>query len=196
VVAEMFYTMLKNQAELPTLILYGSGRDVTRLSRIPPVRPLAHGDAIIHEVETRYAGYITQQRRPVFVGEISPEWRALHDVAVESFGLMFDRIRPGVTYGEIIRDFLNLVEKRGYKALAVPLHGRGLGEDLPLIHLQQPNAAIWQTPIQAGQVYILGPRVGTADGTRMLAWGDTIAVTESGARRLGKRGNEPIIADG
>jgi Xaa-Pro aminopeptidase len=196
VCAEMFSTMLRNQAELPTLILYGAGQSVNRLSRIPPVRPIARGDAIITEVEARFAGYIAQQRRPVFVGTISPEWQRLHDVSVEAFGRMFALIRPGVTYGEVIRAYTDLVAERGCKALAVPLHGRGLGEDLPLIHLQHPQPGVLETPILAGQVYILGPRVGSADGTRFLAWGDTIAVTDQGARRLGTLGNDPIIAGG
>ncbi len=51
-----------------------------------------------------------------------------------------------------------------------------------------------QTPIQAGQVFVLGPRFGPDDGSTIFAWGDPIVVTENGARRLGKRDSSPIIA--
>jgi hypothetical protein len=49
--------------------------------------------------------------------------------------------------------------------------------------------------IQEGQVFVLGPRIGVPDGSKILAWGDTVAVTKQGIRRLGKLGVSPLIAD-
>jgi len=83
---------------------------------------------------------------------------------------------------------------QGLEPLAVPLHGRGLGEDLPVLNVASLDSPVMQTAIQPGQVFVMGPRLGTPDGCKILAWGDTVAVTESGARRLGKRSSEPIVA--
>ncbi len=192
--AEIVAHMVRSGAELPTLVLWGAGVSPVRMSRVPPVRPLQRGDVIITETEVRYAGYIAQVRRPVFIGPPSDEYARLHALAVDCFDRMFESIRPGVTYGEAVKRYVDLVNGRGYKAQAVPLHGRGLGEDLPVLHMSRPDAPVMQTAIQAGQVFILGPRFQTLDGSKILAWGDTIVVTEDGARRLGKRDSAPIIA--
>ncbi len=36
-------------------------------------------------------------------------------------------------------------------------------------------------------VFIVKPQVRSADGTRRVMWGDTVVVTATGARRLGRR---------
>ncbi len=192
--AEIVAYMVRHGAELPTLVLWGAGPSPNRLSRVPPVRALAVGDVILTETEARYGGYIAQVRRPVFVGPPSAEYERLHALAVDCFERMFERLRPGVTYGEAVQRYTALVSQAGFRPLAVPLHGRGLGEDLPVLHMSRPDAPVMQTPIQAGQVFVLGPRFGPDDGSKIFAWGDTIVVTENGARRLGKRDSSPIIA--
>lgn len=194
VYAEMIATMLRNQGELPTLILWGAGASPACSSRYPPVRPLDAGDVIINETEAKYAGYIAQVRRPVFLGKPSPEYEGLHRTATNCFIEMAACLRPGVTYGELIQVFTETASRHGNKALAVPLHGRGLGEDLPLIRLGDASETTLQMKVLEGQVFILGPRVGTPSGDKILAWGDTVAVTRDGMRRLGKLGMEPIIA--
>jgi Xaa-Pro dipeptidase len=191
--AEIVACMVRNGCELPTLVLWGAGSSPNCMSRVPPVRPLAVGDVIISEVEAKCVGYIAQVRRPVFVGKPSAEYARLHHVAVESFRLVFDRIRPGATFEYVIKGYVDFVESRGYKALAVPLHGRGLGEDYPVIRLNAESSGSLQREIEPGQVFIVGPRIGTQDRSKILSWGDTVAVTQTGARRLGKLSNEPII---
>ncbi|HXV83363.1 MAG TPA: M24 family metallopeptidase [Candidatus Binatia bacterium] len=195
VYAEMVATLLRNRGELPTLILWGAGASPTRASRFPPIRALEKGDVIINETEARLAGYIAQVRRPIFLGPPGPEYEKLHDVALESFQKATDKLRPGVTFGELLRTVENFVSEKGYKALAVPLHGRGLGEDLPVIRISDTSPEIMGMKIQEGQVFVLGPRIGVPDGSKILAWGDTVAVTKQGMRRLGKLGMSPLIAD-
>jgi Xaa-Pro aminopeptidase len=192
--AEIVYTMVRNGGELPTLVLWGAGASPNRFSRVPPVRPFELGDVIISEIEAKCAGYIAQVRRPTFVGAPSKEYQALHDLAVESFERMRAVMRPGVPFADVVAAYADLVRERGFKTLAVPLHGRGLGEDLPLIRMEGPSAGSLQAPLRAGQVFIMGPRFGTQDGSKILAWGDTMAVTADGVRRLGKLAQEPIIA--
>jgi len=195
VYAEIVAHMLRSGAELPTLILWGAGAAPRGMSRVPPVREIEAGDLISSEVEARYVGYIAQVRHPVFVGRINDDYARLHALAVECFNLMFDQIRPGVTFAEVVKPYTDLVRKRGLKALAVPLHGRGLGEDLPVLYVDEHSDA-YAKPILEGQVFILGPRVGLADESKYLAWGDTVVVGPNGARRLGILDQEPIVASG
>lgn len=196
VYAEIVHCMVKHGGELPTLILWGAGASPNRMSRVPPVRVMESGDVIISEIEAKYVGYIAQVRRPIFVGEPAQEYRRLHALAVDSFNIMFERLRPGATFEHVINGYIALVEASGYKALAVPLHGRGLGEDLPLIRIGNLSNQTIKAKVEAGQVFILGPRIGTPDGSRILAWGDTVVVTEQGVKRLGKLPSEPIITSG
>jgi Xaa-Pro aminopeptidase len=193
VYSEIVGCMVRNGGELPTLVLWGAGSSPSCMSRVPPVRPLAIGDVIISEIEAKCVGYIAQVRRPIFVGKPSAEYTELHNVAVESFRLVFDRIRPGATYEYVIRGYIDFVESRGYKALAVPLHGRGLGEDYPVIRLTAESSGSLQRQIEPGQVFIVGPRIGSQDRSKILSWGDTVAVTQTGVRRLGKLNDQPII---
>jgi Xaa-Pro aminopeptidase len=193
VYSEIVGCMVRNGGELPTLVLWGAGAAPWCMSRVPPVRPLENGDVIISEIEAKCVGYIAQVRRPIFLGKPSAQYERLHALAVESFRLMFDRIRPGVTYEYVIRGYIDHVESQGYHALAVPLHGRGLGEDYPVIRLNAESSGSLKREVEPGQVFIVGPRIGTPDRSKILAWGDTVAVTETGVRRLGKLSDEPII---
>lgn len=195
VYAEMIAAMVRNGGELPTMILWRAGAAPTRPDRVPPTRPLEKGDVIINETEAKCAGYTAQVRRPIFVGKPSEEYDQLHELAVESFHLMYNRMRPGATYGHVVKGYTELIEDWGYKASGVPLHGVGLGEDLPMINLGKGTPPeLLQTEIQSGQVFIMGPRVISPDSGKMLAWGDTVVTTERGVRRLGKGRGEPIVA--
>jgi Xaa-Pro aminopeptidase len=193
VYAEIVGCMVRNGGELPTLVLWGAGVSPSCMSRVPPVRPLESGDVIISEIEAKCAGYIAQVRRPIFLGKPAADYERLHALAVESFHLMFDRIRPGVTYEYVIRGYIDRVEALGYHALAVPLHGRGLGEDYPVVRLNAESSGSLKREVEAGQVFIVGPRISTPDGRKILAWGDTVAVTQAGVQRLGKLNDDPII---
>lgn len=193
VYAEMIAEMLRRGGEIPTLILWGSGVAPRGLSRLPPLRPVAANDVFITEVEARYAGYIAQVRHPVFLDAVDRDYAELHRVAVEAFNLMFERIRPGESFGDAVRSYTTFVTAQGFKPLAVPMHGRGLGEDLPLINLDDLKNDVLAQEIREGQAFVLGPRVGLLDESKFLSWGDTIAVGPKGARRLGSRPPEPIV---
>lgn len=193
--AEIVAHMLRHDGELPTLVLWGAGAAPRGMSRMPPVRTFGPDDIISSEVEARYVGYIAQVRRPVFLGKMHDDYARLHALAVECFNLMFERIRPGVSFGEVVHPYTDLVKRRGLKPLAVPLHGRGLGEDLPLLYVDEQSDA-YKKPILEGQTFILGPRVGLPDESKYLAWGDTIAVGKTGAERLSLGDQRPIFAGG
>jgi Xaa-Pro aminopeptidase len=195
VYAEMVATMVREGGELPTMILWRAGAAPTRPDRYPPQRQLAAGDVIINEVEAKCVGYMAQIRRPIFLGKPSAEYEQLHELGVESFHLMYNRMRPGATYGYVVKAYTDLIEDWGYRASGVPLHGIGLGEDLPTVNLGKGfSGKLADTEIKTGQAYILGPRVLSPDGSKMLAWGDAVVITERGVKRLGKGRGEPIIA--
>jgi hypothetical protein len=73
------------------------------------------------------------------------------------------------------------------------MHGRGAGDDRSIViqgtsSPRQPGVRLLEN-----MVFICKPCVTTADRAYRLTWGDTFVVTESGARRLGKRAHDLVV---
>jgi Xaa-Pro aminopeptidase len=106
-------------------------------------------------------------------------------------------MKPGVSFADILRRYTANVEAAGFEGGAALLHGRGLGEDRPLMWGHRP-VEDESLRLEEGMVFILKPAAfpkGTRDYTlregetveMAVRAGDTVAITGSGALRLGKR---------
>jgi Xaa-Pro aminopeptidase len=73
------------------------------------------------------------------------------------------------------------------------MHARGLGDDAPALLGNRDLERFSRMQLQAGMVFILKPQVRAAEGKGRASIGDTVVVTEGGARRLGKRELKLII---
>jgi Xaa-Pro aminopeptidase len=72
------------------------------------------------------------------------------------------------------------------------MHGRGLGEDRPLLVGGDMTAETASFVLQEGNTFIMKPRLRAPDGTA-ITWGDIVAVTPSGGRRLGKGTHDILV---
>jgi Xaa-Pro aminopeptidase len=98
---------------------------------------------------------------------------------------IIDAMRPGATFGELKA----AAEKVGRNSKAqgiLTLHGRGLGDDGPLITIQS-DPAVADTPLQSGTVFAVKPTVRYNGLDNVGHIGETVAVTDRGAERLGTR---------
>jgi Xaa-Pro aminopeptidase len=183
--AEMVRTMIANGGELPTMIYWGAGPKPVSAHLVPSRRPLKAGDVLSNEIEGKYGGYVAQVAAPAVVGPIPPEHRRLFDAALGLFERLSAMIRPGVRLAEIGRAYQAMVEEAGFKPMSWPFHGRGLGDDLPVM----PSAAAQSDAVFAeNHVMILKPGVvppGASEDAGERA-GDTVVVTKDGCRRLGR----------
>jgi len=68
-----------------------------------------------------------------------------------------------------------------------------LGDDGPALLGDKDLERFSKIELQAGMVFILKPQVRAAQGKGRASIGDTVVVTESGARRLGKRELKLIV---
>lgn len=186
--AAMVHAMLTAGGELPTMILWRSGREPIRPDRVPTRRRLQPGDIIVNEVEAKYGGYIAQIRRPIAVGEPSDFVAEMHWAAVEAFHLTYLKMRPGATLGVLLDTYNEFVDDWRYERSYPLLHGRGLGEDIPLLRDTQE---LRSKRLETGNVFVLGPSI--RKGERRISWGDTVVITDRGVRRLGKGRGELII---
>jgi Xaa-Pro aminopeptidase len=184
--ATLIQTMIANGGELPTMIYWGAGQGATPEHLVPSTRELAPGDILSNEIEAKYGGYIAQIGAPAVVGPVPDAHRAQFDVTREIFDRLCPMIRPGIAVADIAQEYLAMVQEMGYRPAPWPLHGRGLGDDLPIM----PSVTMESHAVfQAGHVLILKPGAIPTDGDDNAAGraGDTVVVTGDGARRLGKR---------
>ncbi len=172
------------------------GRTLTR----PTARRLVAGDVIVAEIESSVIGYRAQQIRPLAVHHCDPMLMEMSKAHADIYPELLDTLRPGATVGQMIEKIIALGARigatRGKLAGAgasLIVHGRGLGDDRPLL-LTSPDAkpdyegterAMTMSFPENG-VYIVKPTIWSADRSYQYIWGDTVRVTPAGARRMGK----------
>jgi Xaa-Pro aminopeptidase len=199
--AAAHYAMTRNGSELPIHCFWVSGKNPKRTLTRPSMRLLERGDVIINELEASWIGYRAQAVQPVFVEEIDPVQAELIKVQREIFNRVVESLKPGITVGELAELTKKTAEstapKSGPAAGArgeLNMHGRGQGDDGPIItpHAKSPRQLA--VAMRENMVFICKPAAISADGEYICQWGDTVAVTPNGGRRLGKRPHELAVS--
>lgn len=185
VYAAAYNAMMTNGGEIPTLFLWGAAPENTGNFYLPTNRPLEAGDVISSELEAKYTGYRAQVVHPVFIEHAKDPYPEMFALSVALFNKMSTMMKPGVSMGELMDTAEAMGKGAGYTTRLV-IHGRGCGEDRPLI-TGAVNEKIRAVTLKANNVFILKPPVSMAEPRRQINFGDTVAVTENGAQRLGKR---------
>ena len=181
-------------SEMPVHCNWVSGprppRTLTRASH----RILEKGDIIFNELESSWNGYRAQAVIPVGVGEVDPVYQELMKIQKVLFYAALENLKPGTTLGELQSLCADLALKEAPKTgptagatALLTMHGRGAGDDGPIItgHAKDPKQLA--LPLKERMVFILKPRLQTADGGYNITWGDTVVVTAQGGKRLGTR---------
>ena len=199
--AAMHYAMTRNGSELPVHCFWVSGKNPKRTLTRPSMRLLERGDVIINEIEASWIGYRAQAVQPVFVEVIHLVQAELIKVQREIFNRVMENLKPGVTVGELAqlsrRTAESAAPKTGAAAGArgdLTMHGRGAGDDGPIITPHARNPQQLAVAMRENMVFICKPSAISPDGEYTCQWGDTVVVTKSGGRRLGKRPHELAVA--
>ena len=188
--AAMTQTMLAGGGELPTLFFIGSGPEIAQSSFVPTSRKLQAGDRIVNEIEAKIAGYAAQAVAPLSLGEPAAEYRSMVDLSADCFHAILAAMRPGTTFGALFDVYTHTTERAGggkYSWSHPMMHARGLGDDGPALLGDRDLERFRKIELQTGMVFILKPQVRSASGKGRASIGDTVVVTERGARRLGTR---------
>jgi Xaa-Pro dipeptidase len=194
----MVHAMLANGGELPTLFFLSAGPGLTNSSFVPTDYGIQKGDRIIDEIEAKYGGYAAQAVSPVVLGTPDDEYQKMIDISRACFDAILDAMKPGVTFGELFDVYKRTVEKDGqgrYLWNHPMMHARGLGDDGPALLGDKDLERFSKIELQTGMTFILKPQVRPVEGKGRASLGDTVTVTESGARRLGKRELKLIVKD-
>lgn len=192
--SEAMAAMMREGSEIPVHQHWHSGKNPVRTLTRPSFRKLERGDLIIDELEASWIGYRAQIVQPVFVEVADPVHVELMKVQRAVFDAVMEQLKPGVTVGELAA----LTASAGEKArpasgpaanalVKLTAHGRGAGDDGPIITDASQNARDLETAVQENMVLIFKPSAETPDNMpkSICTWGDTVVVTKSGGRRLG-----------
>ncbi len=195
--------LMRNGSEMPVHCNWVSGRNPVRTLTRPSMRILERGDLIINEVEASWIGYRSQGVQPVFVEVADPVHVELIKVQREIFNEIMEALRPGITVGELAR----LTQESAQRAAPtagpaagaqgkLTMHGRGAGDDGPIITGTARDPEQLKVALRENMAFICKPSAVAADGKSLSTWGDTVVVTPSGGRRLGKRKHDLAVAGG
>jgi len=194
---------MRNGSEMPVHCNWISGKNVRRTLTRPSMRVLERGDLIINEVEASWIGYRSQGVQPVFVEVADPLHQELIKVQREIFQCVMEHLKPGVTVEELakltVQSAAAASPQNGPAAGArgsLNMHGRGAGDDGPIITAHAKNPRQLATQLQENMVFICKPSAISADGQSLSTWGDTVVITAKGGKRLGKRPHELAVATG
>jgi Xaa-Pro dipeptidase len=194
----MLHAMLSNGGELPTLFFLSAGPGLTSSSFVPTDYRIQKGDRIINEIEAKYGGYAAQAVSPAVVGKPDEEYQTMIDLSRACFETVLAGMRPGITFATLFDLYTRTVEAAaaGKYAWSHPMmHARGLGDDGPALMGDKDLARLGKIELQPGMTFILKPQVRAAQGKDRASIGDTVTVTETGARRLGKRELKLIVIE-
>ncbi len=187
-IAEMLREIVRRGGEPITMMLFGTGGpEVPWAQRVFTTRKLKPGELINTEVEGKYAGYIAQALQPVSLGPKPKELENIFAATKVIFERMLQFLKPGITFGAVAKFYRDEVRAAGYEPDGALLHGRGLGEDAPMLWGARTEFPEQDQTIKEGHVFILKPACKQGCMRDSIRAGDTVAVETGGAKRLGKR---------
>jgi len=100
---------------------------------------------------------------------------------------MLKLLKPGLSFGEVVAFYQDQVKTAGYEPDGALMHGRGLGEDAPMLWGARRDFPEVNAKLKAGHVFILKPAAKQGEMRDSIRAGDTIVIEANKARRLGKR---------
>jgi Xaa-Pro dipeptidase len=150
------------------------------------------GQILGQECSGSVLGYGSQVNHSVLLGSPVPaDWTSAGQYSLDLFQTLLERIAPGKSIKEFC-DFCG--EKLRARGVAKPggvlIHSSGLA-DLPRCGPGRMEGGD-DLVFQAGMVFDLKPSVPVKQTPTPAEFGDSVVVTEKGARRLGKRKLELI----
>ena len=199
VYAKVVETLIAHGSERMLMNWWTSGQTPTHTQYfIPTDRIMVTGDILYNEYTPRYGGYVAHPHQTISIGKPIEEYQRMFDLLRETRDAALSQLKPGVTISEQVRALTQPLEDAGYSYLHCPFHGLGLSG------LEFPNAEFWggtspyvpsppDMMIEEGMVFAYEPMISTPDRKIGFPLGDTVVVTQDGARRLSRYCADVIV---
>ena len=164
-------------------------------SQFQSSRKLQKGDCLITEISGAYSGYSGQIHRTFSIGEgPTPEWRKMHDAAVEGFETLARVIKDGATTTEA-EEAAEIIHERGYSIYDDLVHG--VNQYPPIFQTKTTRRHdSREITFRANMVIVIQPNLMTHDEKMGLQFGETLVVTNKGCESLNAYPREWVICQG
>ncbi len=158
-------------------------------------RRMKSGDMLIIEWHSNYGGYQVGIEHSLSLGEPMPQYKEIHQVCSAVFQNCLDKLKPGVSMGEVIEDMRKPVEEAGMAYVECGIHGHGLGSpEFPSVVFGGPNCLVQKhglaviPPVIIEENMVFGTNIDIHNPKWRkdtgLMFGDTLVVTKNGAKKL------------
>lgn len=154
----------------------------------PPIgRRLQMGTLITNEVSSIWGAMVAQEVQPILVGPIPERWPQAIDLQREVYEAGLQKMKPGMTYPEFIDYITTQIPMPSGFRVSATLHGRGAGDDGPLITGRSENKKLQGIRMEKGNTWVWKPTVTSDDGKIDYQFGGSIVLTDKGGERLFSR---------
>jgi Xaa-Pro aminopeptidase len=177
-------SLIAQGSEPNTLFLWAAGAPVPPVvATLPSQRPLGTKDVVMVEMDASVCGYRGHVALTTWVGGVDEVDRAMAGIQYEAFKRCCEAMKPGLPMAALV-DVCSQLSSGPFQCKPI-VHGRGLGNDAPVLVVQARDERTAQWRLEKNSVFVVKPVVSTADGSRKVIWGDTVVVSNDGAKRFG-----------
>jgi Xaa-Pro aminopeptidase len=187
--ARVMRRMMELGSEYYPLALYTGPIDEhkPRMENPPIGRQLQPNYLITNETDAVWGGLIAQEVQPIVLGPIPEPWKPVIELHRDLYRAGLEFMKPGTVFNDMIEFVNGFGAQRGMKTLIL-MHGRGYGNDGPLLTPQDTRAAhIRDVVIEKGNIWVWKPIAYSADDRIQFSWGGCVVVTDRGGEPLANR---------
>ncbi|MGH9689712.1 MAG: M24 family metallopeptidase [Candidatus Acidiferrales bacterium] len=182
----MYEAMVNASGERPWRVSIRTGAGGNSALNRPLEEVMPAGQVLTQECTGCVLGYGSQTNQSVLLGPASADWTSLSRYCLDTFHIVMDAVVPGKTIHEILAVYDKRLVEKGEKPGGLIFHSGGLG-DLPRTGSNGEGSDV---VIEPGMVFDIKPEF-RLKGRGVVQIGDSVVVTDKGARRLGRRDMSP-----
>ncbi len=134
---------------------------------------------LTNEVDAVWGGMVAQEMQPVLLGPLPEHYRPVIELQREVYQAGLAYMTPGREFADMI-DFVNGYGARRGMKTEILMHGRGYGDDGPLLTPSDRGENSRDVRIEQGNVWVWKPTAFSADGRTSFSWGGCVEVTDRG----------------
>lgn len=162
----------------PAMICSGTAVGNSLLHPAQPDKRIGRGDLVHWDLASRHQGYTVDTSRTRVLGQATAGQKRAFDVVSQVMDEVVRAIRPGLKASELVDLAAAVASDGGYE-----LWERFLGHGTGLDGHERPDMGVEDTPLAAGMVLAIEPRVVEA-GRHLIGTENVVVVTPSGGDTL------------
>jgi Xaa-Pro aminopeptidase len=182
----MYDAMVNASGERPWRVSIRAGAGGNSALNRPLEEVMPAGKVLTQECTGCVLGYGSQTNQSVLLGPATDDWDSLSRYCLDTFHMVMDAVVPGKTIHDVLVVYDKRLVEKGEKPGGLIVHSGGLG-DLPRTGSKGEGSDV---VIEPGMVFDIKPEF-RLKGRGVVQIGDSVVVTEKGARRLGQRDMTP-----